>query len=708
MNWLKNLKFVRKIQGGYTFLGGISTIIDIVGYIYLGKISDVKDQLVREYVVPQQQISNIYSTFQKSQFVLLQTTMPAFGSKFGENVKAFNMGKKSIDTAIDSLLNSNFEGTVKSDLMEIKSVWSEYKSVVADGILSAAASQSYEMAADIATSSGEEVGKKLVASFDRINLTLTKKSDELNALVKDTVSAAGWLTILGAFFGLLVYLFNVLYLAPAITKPINKLKEIVKEFALGNYELEITNHSNDEVGELTVLFVELQTAQKEKIYAAEQISAGNIQKVKPASERDALAIAFNKEVDTIGNLLNEAEALVQANREGNLNLRGDVSKFSGGWGKLLEGVNSILNAIRAPIEEASEVLQNMAKADFTKRVSGSYSGDYELIKNNVNTVIDSLHELIGKMVQSIDELSGASVQISSSSEEMAVGAQEQSSQISEVVAAVEQMTKTIMETSKNSSLAADASNEAGNIAREGGKVVEETIQGMIRIAAVVQKSSETVQALGTSSDQIGEIVQVINDIADQTNLLALNAAIEAARAGEQGRGFAVVADEVRKLAERTTKATKEIAVMIKQIQKDTSEAVKAMRKGKEEADHGKALADKAGESLRGIIVGADKVVDIVTQVAAASEEQSTTSEEISKNIESISNVIRESTSGIQQIAKAAEDLNNLTSVIEQLVGQFKINKPQNGHKHAKAYSQEFAYNTASIHDHGNGNGNGYH
>ena len=697
MSWLKDLKFVRKIQGGYTFLGVISTVIALVGYVYLSKISDVKDQLLKEYVVPQQQVSSIYSTFQKTQFVLLQTTMPAFGANFGENVKSFNNGKKKIETALDSLLNSNFEGTIKNDLTDVKKIWNEYKSVVADGILSAAASQSYEMAADIATTSGQDVGKKLVVKFDNINEHLKAKSDELNAKVRDTVSEAGLLTILGMFLGLVVFLFDVFYLAPAVTKPINKLKEIVKEFALGNYQQVIENKSKDEVGELTELFIELQTAQKEKIYAAEQISAGNIQKVKLASDKDALAIAFNKEVETIENLLSEADMLVEANREGNLSQRGNVGNFSGSWRKLLEGVNSILNAIRAPIEEASSVLENMAKADFRSRVTGTYYGDYELIKNNVNKVVDTLNDLISKLAQSTENLSGASVQISSSTEEMAAGSQEQSAQITEVAGAVEQMTKTIMETSRNSSLASEASNNAGNIAREGGRVVEETIRGIVRIAAVVQQSSDTVQALGKSSDEIGEIVQVINDIADQTNLLALNAAIEAARAGEQGRGFAVVADEVRKLAERTTKATKEIAVMIKKIQKDTSEAVQAMKKGKDEADQGKAMADKAGESLRDIILGADKVVDLVTQVAAASEQQSTTSEEISKNIDAINSVTKESTSGIQQIARAAEDLNNLALVIEELVGEFKIDattshKSLSGHKEEKGHFLPKAHN----------------
>jgi len=256
---------------------------------------------------------------------------------------------------------------------------------------------------------------------------------------------------------------------------------------------------------------------------------------------------------------------------------------------------------------------------------------------------------------------------------MAAGAQEQSAQTSEVASAVEEMTRTILETTKNTSVAAEASKAAGDNAIDGGKAVSETIDGMNRISQVVQKSADTVLTLGQNSDKIGEIVQVINDIADQTNLLALNAAIEAARAGEQGRGFAVVADEVRKLAERTTNATKEIAAMIKAIQKDTSEAVSSIKEGTSEVEKGKEKANKAGDVLKKIVEGAKKVSDIVIQVAAASEEQASAAEEIGKNIESINNVINESATGIQQIARAAEDLNRLTNDLQNLVSQFKLN-----------------------------------
>ncbi len=329
-------------------------------------------------------------------------------------------------------------------------------------------------------------------------------------------------------------------------------------------------------------------------------------------------------------------------------------------------------------ENAKVLLAEMdkfAEGDLTAALEAKSSNDVTgRLFNGFNKVVNNIREIIQSVAEAVQATANASNQISSSTEEMASGVQEQSQQTTEVAGAVEEMTKTILETSRNSSAASDAAKNAGNIAKEGGRVVSKTIDGMIRIAEVVKKSADTVQALGSSSDQIGEIIQVIDDIADQTNLLALNAAIEAARAGEQGRGFAVVADEVRKLAERTTKATKEIATMIKQIQKDTNDAVVSMKEGTSEVEKGKELADKAGNSLSQIINGAENVVDISIQVAAASEEQSSTAEQISKSILAINNVTNQSSTGIQQIAKAAEDLNRLTTNLEMLISKFNIGK----------------------------------
>ncbi len=319
-----------------------------------------------------------------------------------------------------------------------------------------------------------------------------------------------------------------------------------------------------------------------------------------------------------------------------------------------------------------EVVASIESADLNSSLATDRKDEVGLLQSAFNGFVGSIRETLLQVSSATSAVASASSQISSSTEEMAAGAQEQTSQAGEVASAVEEMTKTIVENSKNAGDTASTAKKAKDAAENGGEVVAQTVAGMQRIADVVKSSAATVQELGKSSDQIGEIIGVIDDIADQTNLLALNAAIEAARAGEQGRGFAVVADEVRKLAERTTKATKEIAQMIKKIQTDTQGAVRSMEQGTQEVESGMRLAENAGVSLREIVGISQQVTDMVSQIAAASEQQSSASEQISKNVEAISTVTQQTASGTQQIARAAEDLNRLTDNLQQLVAKFRL------------------------------------
>ncbi|MDR3628394.1 MAG: methyl-accepting chemotaxis protein [Ignavibacteriaceae bacterium] len=458
-----------------------------------------------------------------------------------------------------------------------------------------------------------------------------------------------------------------------LIKPLDSLREIANKIALGDVNVKIEAKSKDEIGYLEQSFAEMIDNIKLQAIAAEKIAMGDMDvKVNVRSEHDVLSLSMQKVVQTLKELINETLTISMAAIDGELSVRGNGDKFKGGYNEVITGINNTLDALVNPVKEGVEALQILASGDLTVKIKSDYKGEHQLIKNNINVVAETLNDAIMEVGNAVQATASAANQISSSSEEMAAGASEQNTQTAEVAGAIEQMTKTILETSKYSSMAAEAAKNAGDIAKEGGKVVAETIEGMNRIAAVVSESAATVQALGKNSDQIGEIIQVIDDIADQTNLLALNAAIEAARAGEQGRGFAVVADEVRKLAERTTKATKEIASMIKQIQADTSGAVKSMEQGTKEVENGKLLTDKAGKSLKEIIKSAGQVVDIISQVATSGDEQSKTSEQISKSIDAISNVTQESTAGIQETARASEDLSRLTVNLQELISKFKI------------------------------------
>ncbi len=339
---------------------------------------------------------------------------------------------------------------------------------------------------------------------------------------------------------------------------------------------------------------------------------------------------------------------------------------------LMVGIAMVVIIARFLVRDIKAVQVSIDNADLNTQFNTSREDEMGQLQSSFDRFVRSIRDTLIQVSETATSVASASAQISSSTEEMAAGAQEQTTQSEEVARAVEQMAKSISVNSANAGEAAQTAEQAKTAAEQGGKVVTDTVNEMKQIANVVRESAGTIQNLGKSSDQIGEIIGVIEHIADQTNLLALNAAIEAARAGEQGRGFAVVADEVRKLAEQTTKATKQIAGMIQQIQSDSHGAVRSMANATGQVDEGIVLADRAGVSLLEIVQISQKVTHMVSQIAVANEEQSSTSEQISKNMEAIASVTQQTASGTQQIARAAEDLNRLTETLQHLVNQFKL------------------------------------
>ena len=294
------------------------------------------------------------------------------------------------------------------------------------------------------------------------------------------------------------------------------------------------------------------------------------------------------------------------------------------------------------------------------------------LANAINVMQSSLRETIASVSSSAERIATASEEFSATAAEQASGAETQKDQANQVATAVQEMSSTVQQVSENSNKAAEASRKAAETARDGGSIVEDTLAKMRAIADSVGQTAMKVQELGRSSNQIGEIIGVIDDIADQTNLLALNAAIEAARAGEQGRGFAVVADEVRKLAERTSKATKEITQMIQNIQTETQSAVEAMQSGTKQVELGVESTTKAGSSLQEIIKSSEQVGEMVMLIATAATQQASTTDEINTSLEQIAKITQETATGANESAKAVHELSSLATELHAIVSKFKI------------------------------------
>lgn len=407
----------------------------------------------------------------------------------------------------------------------------------------------------------------------------------------------------------------------------------------------------------------------------DRISKGDIPEKIPEEYKgdfNEIKNNINLLIDSINLVITEILALGKALAQGRLNIRSDSEKFQGAYREIIETINAAIDNIAEPLRETGNVMNLMKDGDLTIRMLGEYLGELQLLRDNINSMAESLSGLLLQISSSAEISASAAAEISAIAETLAASAAENSAQVDEIASAIEEMSRTISENAMGATNAAQAAERNKLIASEGGNAVSETVKKMMQIANVVRTSAEKIEKLGESSKEIGEIISVIDEIADQTNLLALNAAIEAARAGEQGRGFAVVADEVRKLAERTTEATKQIAQMIKGIQKETDEAVRAMQTGTEEVNKGIELADKAGSSLEQIVSSSQEVWDLINQIAAATEEQSSTAEQIAKNISSISQVTADTATRVQDVAKSSEDLAKQMDMLRSMLEKFKL------------------------------------
>ncbi|KAB0666291.1 methyl-accepting chemotaxis protein [Oryzomonas japonica] len=310
--------------------------------------------------------------------------------------------------------------------------------------------------------------------------------------------------------------------------------------------------------------------------------------------------------------------------------------------------------------------------DLTTVIQVSSDDEIGHLAVGINKLISKIHDIMSQIAQNAVALSSSADQLLSTSQKMTAGIDDAVSQTDTVATASEEMAATSSNIATNCTAAAEESDKANDSATAGAEVVSRTIDVMARIADKVRESATTIESLGSRSDQIGEIVGTIEDIADQTNLLALNAAIEAARAGEQGRGFAVVADEVRALAERTTKATHEIGKMIKAIQNETKSAVATMEEGVKEVEAGTEEAASSGEAIFEIIEQIRAVVTQVNQIATAAEQQTATTSEISCNIQRVTTVVQGAADGAQETATAANQLADLAHDLKRLVGLFKL------------------------------------
>ena len=354
------------------------------------------------------------------------------------------------------------------------------------------------------------------------------------------------------------------------------------------------------------------------------------------------------------------------------------------FGFIAQNMNRTAEKISKAVfnQEAQENLQRSV-TDFLTIVSQIARGDLTLrgkvtndalgnVVDSVNYMLDNFTKVLERVRKGALDVSSSSNEILVASEQMLNGAVQQDQEITNTSSAVEELTVSMKQVSNNAEASAEAARRALDAAEQGNRAVRDTLDGMQRIRASVQATAKKIKSLGDRSLEISEIISVINDITEQTNLLALNAAIEAARAGEAGRGFAVVADEVRKLAEHSRNATKDIAALIKAIQAETNEAVVVMEEGTKEVEVGARLADQAGKALEAISSVVRQSAELVQEISLASKQQVRGTEGVANAMQIISNITRQTSQGARQTARTVEELVKLSEQLNEALSQFRV------------------------------------
>jgi len=328
------------------------------------------------------------------------------------------------------------------------------------------------------------------------------------------------------------------------------------------------------------------------------------------------------------------------------------------------------DSLQRSITDLLNTIKEVARGDLTIRgkVTNDALGN---VVDSVNFMLDNFTKVLERVRKAAIDVSASANQILEAADDMTAGATQQDQEITNTSSAVEELTVSMKQVSNNAEASAEAARRALDAAEQGNRAVRDTLEGMQRIRASVQATAKKIKSLGDRSLEISEIINVINDITEQTNLLALNAAIEAARAGEAGRGFAVVADEVRKLAEHSRSATKDIAALIKAIQAETNEAVVVMEEGTREVEVGAGLADQAGKALEAISSVVRQSAELVQEISLASKQQVRGTEGVANAMQIISGITRQTTQGARQTASTVGNMVKLSEQLNEALAQFR-------------------------------------
>ena len=435
---------------------------------------------------------------------------------------------------------------------------------------------------------------------------------------------------------------------------------------------------NEAIASLTALNTYFVASAPETLRTLDDALAHYQHALQVYADTDKTITDMRKEMTDYGSgILNRSDALytIQLERRDNESASANTIQLVSTLLVLLFGILAaviITRQITRPLRETLEVVERIAGGDLSHNLRVTRRDDLGVLQQGIARMGTTLRELIGGIRDGVTQIASAAEELSAVTEQTSAGVNSQKIETDQVATAMHEMTATVQEVARNAEDASQAAAAADAEAREGDQVVNQAIDQIERLAVEVGRSTEAMAVLQQESDKIGSVMDVIKAVAEQTNLLALNAAIEAARAGEAGRGFAVVADEVRGLAQRTQKSTEEIQTLVAALQSGTQHVASVMNSSLSLTDSSVTLTRQAGTSLQGITRTVSNIQSMNQQIAAAAEQQSAVAEEISRSIINVRDVSEQTAAASDETAKSSIELARLGNQLQMMVSHFRI------------------------------------
>jgi methyl-accepting chemotaxis protein len=644
---LNNIKVGAKLIGSILVVCVLTAVLLLYGVKVRSDLLHQMDSVHRQYEVDIREIGDMKSSLEKMWGDIYRfLNVPAERSKIAQNINEI-MNSVTVSMQVYKDRNIGTEVEEKKIIAEFDAAWPEMQKGYKEVIKLAADNKNNDVNRLLADGSYLfEAMKKIQTAIHNLdNYSTNYNEKNIKAKVKDTIGFSGVMLIL-CLIGIVLVIAVMIVLTVSITKPLKKGVVMMEELKRGHLSNRLHFRRKDEIGKLTHAMDEFADhLQKNVIFNMQQISEGNID-IKPAiiDDKDEIGPALNKMINAIGSMSDEIKRCCLAAREGDLMNRADLTPYHGKYKKIVQGFNDTIDAVMAPLDEASDVLVKMAHRDLSVRVMRDYKGFYDQIKRTINAVGKNLDKALQQVAIGAEQVASASVQVSTGGQSLSQGASEQASSLEEISSSLQEMSSMTKQNTLNA-------KEAKGVAEQARGSADKGVESMNRMSSAINQ-------IKSSSAATAKIVKTIDEIAFQTNLLALNAAVEAARAGDAGRGFAVVAEEVRNLAMRSAEAAKNTANLIE-------EAVK-------NSENGVVINAEVLKNFQEITEKTNKVSQVVAEIAAASDQQDQGISQLNKAVEQLNQLTQQNAANAEESASAAEEMSSQSEEMRSMIAGFKL------------------------------------